>query len=373
MTLSKLGAALREKFGDPKKAMEALGLDQALINEEIAIMSNEAVARRINAVANRAVTVGALVSYLRPRLAMDAKKPVPVSLAIALDGVTGKNFASKKPAIAASIRAQAKGHLAQDASLDDVEKVLDLLDKHEVDGVADESVSEPQHKAMEAAAHGASTLGIPEKVGEEFAKKDAKKGFDAEGFEKFLKGKGMGDDDVAEAMDMVMPKAGENALDAANEDDDDDEAKKKDAAAKDAAAKAAKDAAAEKDEKKDMVSKPAMDAAIKAATELTAKTVRDEVRATERAIRQAEGAVFPYVGKLSPDLALDSAADVFKAALTMRGVNIKDVHPSAFPTLLGMLPKAGAQPVERGSMAQDSAVAPGFAELYPDVARITSI
>jgi len=36
----------------------------------------------------------------------------------------------------------------------------------------DKSVSESQHKAMEAAAHGESTLGIPEKVGEEFVRAD---------------------------------------------------------------------------------------------------------------------------------------------------------------------------------------------------------
>lgn len=36
----------------------------------------------------------------------------------------------------------------------------------------DKSVSESQHRAMEAAAHGKSTLGIPKKVGEEFVKKD---------------------------------------------------------------------------------------------------------------------------------------------------------------------------------------------------------
>lgn len=37
---------------------------------------------------------------------------------------------------------------------------------------ADKSVSEAQHKAMEAAAHGHSTLGIPESVGKEFVEKD---------------------------------------------------------------------------------------------------------------------------------------------------------------------------------------------------------
>ena len=37
----------------------------------------------------------------------------------------------------------------------------------------DESVSPEQHRAMEAAAHGKSALGIPKSVGEEFVKKDA--------------------------------------------------------------------------------------------------------------------------------------------------------------------------------------------------------
>lgn len=37
------------------------------------------------------------------------------------------------------------------------------------------STSPAQHRAMEAAAHGKSTLGIPKKVGKEFANADAAK------------------------------------------------------------------------------------------------------------------------------------------------------------------------------------------------------
>lgn len=37
------------------------------------------------------------------------------------------------------------------------------------------STSEKQRRAMQAAAHGKSALGIPKKVGQEFAKADAKK------------------------------------------------------------------------------------------------------------------------------------------------------------------------------------------------------
>lgn len=42
----------------------------------------------------------------------------------------------------------------------------------EPDAATDESVSAAQHRAMESAAHGHSTLGIPEKVGKEFVEKD---------------------------------------------------------------------------------------------------------------------------------------------------------------------------------------------------------
>jgi len=37
------------------------------------------------------------------------------------------------------------------------------------------SVSDKQHRAMQAAAHGKSALGIPKKVGQEFAAADAHK------------------------------------------------------------------------------------------------------------------------------------------------------------------------------------------------------
>lgn len=37
------------------------------------------------------------------------------------------------------------------------------------------SSSDKQHRAMEAAAHGHSTLGIPQSVGQEFVKADAAK------------------------------------------------------------------------------------------------------------------------------------------------------------------------------------------------------
>ena len=49
-----------------------------------------------------------------------------------------------------------------------------LEEDEEPTGAEDESVSGAQYRAMEAAAHGNSTLGIPKKVGKEFTKKDKK-------------------------------------------------------------------------------------------------------------------------------------------------------------------------------------------------------
>ena len=372
---SKLLAEMKSKFESPQAVLRALGLNENLLRDAIATdsskgltdMSNADLARKIHALANRQTTIGAMVTYLKPRLAMDAK----ISLAHAFDGVTGKNFKDKKPAIAADIKLQTKGKLAKDANLDDVEKVLDLLEKHEVDEGTDESVSEGQHKAMEAAANGNSNLGIPEKVGKEFVSKDAG---NMENLKGFLKEKGMGEDDIAKACDMMMP---ENALD---EDPDDDEAKKKkaaEAAAKDEAdkdaekKKAAEDKKAKDEEMKDMVKKPAMDAAIKAAVE----TTKVEVRAAERAIRKAEKDIQPYVGALD-GMSFDSAEEVYRHALTLMNVpNAKTVPAGALETILGLCPKAGAQPVQRSNGADLGMDAAGksFAERHPELAHIQTV
>ena len=57
---------------------------------------------------------------------------------------------------------------------DPAQENLDDQKSEQVDA-EDESVSKKQHNAMEAAAHGNSTLGIPKSVGQEFVDKDASK------------------------------------------------------------------------------------------------------------------------------------------------------------------------------------------------------
>lgn len=317
-------------------------------NEEITMSTAAEQARKINALAMRQVSLTALATYLKPRLAMDSG----VSLAKAFEGVTGKTFKEKKPEIAKSLRDQAKGKIAKDANLDDVEKVLTLLEKHEIEG-GDESVSEPQHKAMEAAAHGASNLDIPKKVGEEFSKADKGKTFDAEPFFAKMREKGMSEDDIS-ALSSVLPKPA-----ATDEAEETEEEKKK----REEKERADKEAAAAKDNAmKDMVSKPAMDAAITAAV----ATERERHKGLNAALTK----VRPIVGELS--MAFDSGADVFRHVLKMKGVpNVDKIHESALETVVDMQPKAGAQArIETPSLGMDSEQVDRFTKRFPGSERI---
>lgn len=62
-----------------------------------------------------------------------------------------------------------------DSGFQGLDTSLDMTEYDPSDEALDESVSKKQHNAMEAAAHGESTLGIPEKVGKEFVSKDDEK------------------------------------------------------------------------------------------------------------------------------------------------------------------------------------------------------
>lgn len=95
------------------------------------------------------------------------------------DGVTDTNY------IAAGVLApeEVRSRLARDPDSGYMGLDIDALVvapeaspiEGETDPAEDASVSEKQHRAMEAAAHGKSTLGIPESVGKEFVSKDGYK------------------------------------------------------------------------------------------------------------------------------------------------------------------------------------------------------
>lgn len=291
---------------------------------------------------------------LAPLMAMDAKAiTLPT---VNFKDLTTKNYVEKRPALLAALKLATAGKLAQDADLEQVVELLDAISagKKEsldaVDPLAEKSMEEPTTVNPIAAVT-----------------KDA----GMEGFKGFLKEKGMGDADIQSACDMVMPKAKDAAV------EETPEAKKK--REEDEKAKAALDAETpeqkaerEKTEKaakdasmKDMVTKPAMDAAIDAAVKA--------VRTNEQGIRTALAEVRPYVGELPETMAFDSAEGVYRHALTTLGVaEAKTIHATALPTILKMQQKPGARPVETGHshLAMDAAATKNFADRFPGADRI---
>ena len=152
----------------------------------------------------------------------------------------------------------------------------------------------------------------------------------------------------------------------AEEDDDDNKKDKKAEDAKeddDEEKEGAKSTI--KDKAKDGVTKAAMDAALEAAT--------SRVRETERGIRVALAEVEPWVGRLAPTLALDSATDVYRHAAAAMGVKgAKTLHPDALWPVIQAQPKPGDKPNNQSrSLALDSTSFDDAAKYAPGLERIT--
>ncbi|MGY0790951.1 DUF2213 domain-containing protein [Azospirillum argentinense] len=115
------------------------------------------------------------------------------------------------------------------------------------------------------------------------------------------------------------------------------------------------------------ITKAAMDAALKAEA---AKT-EAAVIARMQGVTEALDVVRPVVGKLA--VACDSADGVFKAALEMQGVNVKDVHPSAYRAMWDMHAASLTPRRAAPAHAMDAASAKGFADRYPGAGRIGTV
>ncbi|MGT3277453.1 DUF2213 domain-containing protein [Yersinia enterocolitica] len=133
------------------------------------------------------------------------------------------------------------------------------------------------------------------------------------------------------------------------EDEDEDEDKKKTADDED------------DDKKDDKVSKTAMDSAIRLATDGATKRASENFRR----IREAEQVVRPLIGDV---VAMDSADDVYRTALEQSGVDVKGVHPSAFPALVKMA--ISKKQNSRPAIAQDSASISDFEKAFPTAGKL---
>lgn len=373
--MTKLRDELSKRFGTPQAVLKALGIDEALLKEQ-------QMAKAPTKFANTALQLTAAV--VGPMLAKDQK----IDLMPIFAGLTLKNFDKKK--IKMALDGALKGKLAKDAepNMGHVASMLDHIEHMSKPEVADESVSKEQHNAMEAAAHGTSNIGIPKAVGEEFSRADKGKTFDEEGFKNFLKGKGVSDEDIEAACDMLPENDMEGGkdkdvgLDETAEEKERREREEKDKKAADekaeeekrAADKKAADEKEEKDRKdaedrKNMMTKDQVNNYVKAAIEANTKTVRE----TERGVRRALLDIKPWVGEMAADMAFDSATDVHRAAAKMLGVaNADKLHPDALLPVIQAQPKPNSGP-RRGAelaLAADEASDDDFNERFPGIERI---
>jgi hypothetical protein len=247
-----------------------------------------------------AMAHGAMSVYLLPKLAKDAK----IDLSPILAGVTAKNFKDKKLSIIAGVKEATKGKLANDASIEDVNALLDKLDGVETAEAIDEDMDEEDPAAIDADP--------------------------TEGLRSFLKGIGATDEDVEKAVSYMKPKA------------TDESPEEKAAREKKEAEAAAAGTATDSDKDKDMVDKKAMDAAVKLASDGAAKRAEDATMKRLNDIRVAERAVEPLIGK--PAVALDSAEKIYEAALKAHDVKTEGVPHAAFPSMVDMLVKSKGAP-----------------------------
>lgn len=284
------------------------------LREIIAMPQNQVLLSRKAALAK-----GALLVFLKPRLAQDAT----IDLTPILKGVTSKNFKEHKAALLAGITTLTKDKLAADATLEDVTELLDALEEvDELEGADAEPKVDPKDK-------------VETKAEDEEDDDDKKR-------KEFLKSK-------LSAEDMAtydsMPRAGK----ANDETPEEKEAREK----------------KEKEGATDMVTKPAMDAAIAQAV----KDATDTANLNQRQIRDAERDVRVYVGELA--MAHDSAESVYRTALGALGIKLDGIHPSAFPAILKMQPVPGTK--KTVTVAMDAAGEKSFNERYPDAARIGTL
>ena len=326
--------------------------------EEMTVKGKVLLSRRAN------LAKGALSAVLPSLIASDAKPKLASVLQGALVGVTANNWVASKPKIIAAV----KPLLAKDASVGSLTKLLDGLDE---DSASPDDMKMPGQTEVDESENA------------------------------YKEGTGLTEDDdpCDEILEMLKPHVppevhtavasklqgmrptGEHAEIAPA-------SAPKPPAPKPAAAAPLdpNDSGTAMDnppggpgqptppvpEKSDMVTKPAMDAAIKAAVSAAAEQTRKATIAQMRAVADAEAFVMPYVGKLA--LQFDSAPQVYKAALDALGVVTEGVHESAYKPILENMPKPGTmQRVAQDARSAHASLPDDFATLFPDANRVRTI
>ena len=343
---------------------------------------------------------GAVISYLRPRMAMDSAIPDlnPVAQ------ILGKRGFDKAEA-ATAVRQVAAGLLAADADLEDIGEVIEalapILDKEEEgednteansafpmageteeDGWdrrardararlgRDESEEEREDRERRESAEDARRRMGRDETPEECAKREAamdarhardrKRADDARHTKRADDARRMGRDaeeeererdaedrkhaDDRKARDTKRADDKRRADDARRARDGETEEEKKMREEREAEDRRRAGDARRAD---DARHRAAMDEAIK------------DARRVERDIAAAREYVRPWVGSLPVSLAFDSAHEVYKKALDTLTVDVKDVHPSAYKAILDHVPIPGSANGNGRRLAMDATLPRG--------------
>lgn len=370
------------------------------------------------------VARGALFTYLTPRLAKDAK----VNINALVRGVTSRNYAKSIPAMDKAIKAAVKGKLAKDADISDLAELLNALKPNmteadaipmapqgappapapaaspapiggpdgesedivsqikmylQQEGISPEILNNLDAFLAEAGAHGqppkapqANPAGPPGNGDQSPANQGSLNlGAGDEDMSDVLMpegGEGLeprgseetnleAEDEDCEADDEVIPSSQEE-VDGKDEDDDEDD----DDQGVDEVVPSEQEELLEQAHDSRPITRKAMDAAIKTAV----KTAQDAAIKNQRAIRQAERFVRPWVGELAMDAA-NHPADIYRGALKALGVKgVEKVHPDALKPILEAQPLPSRAP-RHVQIAADAKPEGSFFDRFPEAKGIT--
>ena len=296
---------------------------------------------------------GALTAYLRPRLAQDAA----IDYSKLVSGLTAQNFSARRGMVHRAIIAETKGKLAQDADLEDLGNLIDALkggisDEPMVDQMPPGAAPPPARASRDAEPHDTLAM-IKRYLEEEGVAPEIIQNLDAflaepEETPPETATPPNGDADIP----MVPP-----ATAATDESDEEDEEEKR--------RREAEDEIVPSEQKEQLVTKAAMDRAIKIA--------QDRAIKNQRSIRDAERFVRPWVGELAMDAS--TPADVYRATLRVLGVKGHEtMHADALRPVLEAQPRpaqAAQQRLRAQTIAQDAKSVGSFAERFPDAGKVT--
>jgi hypothetical protein len=379
--MDKLVEALKQKYRRPQDALLALGLDAALIEENS--MNKPKITRPgANLLSPAAwVTRAALLTYLHPRLAADSRNGFDYARLV--QGITSKNYAQSFDTILDRVHTGVKGKLAKDADIADLAALLNALkpDAEVADQTADPMASAPPPSPPNATPYDEeptdTVAQIKAYLEQEGVSPDIINNLDAflasHGTENDVPqaGDAEADEFPGEEDDDMKPRGGpENELTEDEEEKDDDNPAQDDITPNEQedlylrrpnGGNGSDNRAKDKNTGK-FVTRDAMDRAIKMA--------QDRAIKGQRAIRDAEKFVRPWVGDLAMDAS--SAADVYRATLKVLGVRGYDkMHADALRPVLEAQPRP-SQTVARDravKIAQDSKDAGSFESRWGDVTK----